>query len=245
MFYDIQQSGQLWEVSLRYQSNRADFDNLVSACKILGAEWRAASKKWYIASSKMASILQHANVFAKTSEQVLDVVRNKKMELDGAAKMDLSDPDALTPLRMRERGKAIMPHQIEAIKFIAERESTLLADSMGCGKSIVAVGCLNACPDFKKALIICPANLKQNWFNELKDWMVDTSRSIGIVSGSYWPPTDVVIINYDVLDRHKGKLDAITWDFIFQDECHYIKSTKAKRTKAIIGGKIRKKKRGK
>lgn len=77
------------------------------------------------------------------------------------------------------------------------------------------------------ALIICPAHLKHNWYKELKGdpelnkrgWLIDKSRTVGIASGSYFPPTDVVIINYDILDRHKDKLDSIPWAFAICDEC--------------------------
>lgn len=94
------------------------------------------------------------------------------------------------------------------------------------------------------ALIICPAHLKHNWYKELKGdpelnkkgWLIDKSRTVGIASGSYFPPTDVVIINYDILDRHKDKLDSIPWAFAIIDESHFCKNPKAKRTKAIIGG---------
>lgn len=116
-----------------------------------------------------------------------------------------------------------------------------------CGKTVEAIGTMNFDPQLseKKILIVCPATLKINWQRELEKWLV-CEKTIGIAQGSVLPDTDIVIINYDILNRHSVKLKKITWDFLIVDECHYLKNPKALRTKALLGtldnkGKLQKK----
>lgn len=56
--------------------------------------------------------------------------------------------------------------------------------------------------------------------------------------GGYWPDTDIVVINYDVIGRAREVIDTIEWDLVVLDEAHYIKSATAIRSRAIIGGKV-------
>ena len=89
---------------------------------------------------------------------------------------------------------------------------------------------------------MCPASLKINWRNELKDWLTK-DLTVGIAEGRAWPKTDVVITNYDILNHRKTKLHAggpnpgpvsKTWDVVIFDEAHYLKNRKALRTEAAL-----------
>lgn len=204
MILSITQSGQLWSVRFPYDAD------VVTACKMLNGHWHATDKAWKFARAEDVDLLRGESVFATSGADLLQRVRARKIERAGF-RIDPSLP--LSP-----DGLSLLPFQVDAVKFIAQRESSLLAFPMGTGKSIISVGTLNAAPDAKRILIICPANLKSNWYAELKKWLRD-DRTVGIVSGSYWPPTNVVIINYDVLDRHKDAIDDVLWDICLIDEC--------------------------
>lgn len=53
----------------------------------------------------------------------------------------------------------------------------------------------------------------------------------------YWPNTDVVIINYDILDRFTHLIKERSWDLVVCDECHALKTPDSGRTLFILGGK--------
>jgi SWI/SNF-related matrix-associated actin-dependent regulator 1 of chromatin subfamily A len=59
----------------------------------------------------------------------------------------------------------------------------------------------------------------------------------------YLPTENVVIINYDLLVHHRPWVDQIAekygWDLVICDEAHYLKNPKAKRTVAVLGGRLR------
>lgn len=132
----------------------------------------------------------------------------------------------------------LMPFQRAGVEFAMTREGTLIADEMGLGKTLQFIATANCIPNFKRGLIICPASLKVNWFRELKTWLTHKNLFVGIAQGSYWPETDIVIINYDIVHRHREAIDAIEWDLVGCDEAHYLKGASTNRTKAVIGGTI-------
>src|ERR1035441_6917444 len=95
---------------------------------------------------------------------------------------------------------------------------------------------INTDATLNKILIVCPATLKRNWYNELRKWMTRDLR-IGMGDSKFFRPDafDVTIINYDVLANHQDRLRAINWDLLICDEAHLLKNPKAKRTRAICG----------
>jgi SWI/SNF-related matrix-associated actin-dependent regulator 1 of chromatin subfamily A len=100
--------------------------------------------------------------------------------------------------------------------------------------TIQAIGVSNADTSIRSVLIICPASLKLNWIREWNKW---TTRpmSIGMANGDF-PATDIVVINYDIVKKHRAAIDARDWDYMITDECHYLKNAKAQRTRIILGG---------
>jgi len=128
-------------------------------------------------------------------------------------------------------------HQKEAIQKLLENDKFILADDMGLGKTSSAIiAAIEANPS--KALIICPASLKQNWKREIENY---SKKEIYICEGKkYDDSADFVIVNYDIIKNFhslKSKEETIIqkskFDLVIIDECHYIKSPQASRTKLI------------
>lgn len=112
-----------------------------------------------------------------------------------------------------------------------------------CGKTIQAIGVLNDDASLKRVLVVCPASLKQNWANEIKSWLL-WERPVYIANGQWQDGAQdygsiIVIINYDVLEKHLDKLTARPWDCVIFDESHKLKNPKAKRTQAAFKIKAR------
>lgn len=147
-----------------------------------------------------------------------------------------------------------LPYQRAGIEVALSRKNNLIADPPGLGKTVQALGIVNADPDIHSVLLICPAYLKTHWLRSFLAW--DTSGLVpGIVetrteyykddegkrrtrSVDYWPDdADFVIINHELLQRHYDKIRARTWDILIIDEAHYVTSMSAMRTKQILGYK--------
>jgi len=130
-------------------------------------------------------------------------------------------------------GLAYLPFQKAGIVYASNREVTIVGDEMGLGKTIQALGIVNADPTVKSVLVICPASLRMNWQREAERWLV-RPMSIGIANHEF-PTTDLVIINYDILRKHRETLRSRVWDLLVVDECHYLKNPKTIRTIEVLG----------
>jgi SWI/SNF-related matrix-associated actin-dependent regulator 1 of chromatin subfamily A len=194
-----------------------------------GFQWSPTQRVWYTTRPEIAARLApYADSAAKST---LGAIRdNKKIAVDSSravdAALNIPAPDGL----------AYLPFQKAGIAYAIARPATLIADEMGLGKTIQAIGFINAMPDIKRVLIICPASLKINWAREIQKWLT-RPMTIGIANSHYPSEADVVIINYDILEKHHARLGASPWDLLITDECHYLKNSKTQRTRAVLGGK--------
>lgn len=123
----------------------------------------------------------------------------------------------------------LYPHQIHGIRYLADNPKALLTDEMGLGKTIQA---LLALEQTTAAIVVCPASLKGNWYDEIKTWRPDLIPIILKGKKSFrWPkPQEVLILNYELLPKREEL------DYLFHpvqaiaDEAHYLKNSKAQRT---------------
>lgn len=103
--------------------------------------------------------------------------------------------------------------------------------------TIQAVGIMNATPHLENALIIPPASLKKNWLKEIDQWLVNKNLSVDICDGTKnFPNSDIVIINYDILNHHRDKLRERNWQLVIPDEHHFAKNKDSRRTRELHGG---------
>jgi len=157
-----------------------------------------------------------------------NVIKKREANL---AKSSATDSNWALPA---PEGEEYFGYQKAGIQWQLEHKNSYIADDMGLGKTIQAIGLINADPTIERVLIITKSSLKVNWENELKTWLV-RPLSVGICWGSDWPAAQIIIINYDILDRHKFRLDSVSWDLIVSDEAQFIKNPKAMRTKMVLG----------
>lgn len=128
----------------------------------------------------------------------------------------------------------LRPFQNEGVAYIeSNKGNALVADDQGLGKTIEAIAWLHLHPELRPAIVVCPAFLKLNWERECNTWMTNPNTIILKGETPYKFKGDIIIINYNivhdwykVLRDHKPKV-------LIMDEVHYIKTSSAKRSKAI------------
>lgn len=210
--------------------------------KVEGRRWDPARKVWWIPNERIFEVAcrldpvlpSYANRLRKSPRfaEAREEASHALITLDASRATD-SDLDIPCP-----EGESYLPFQKGGIAYAVEgeRDAVLFGDEPGLGKTIQAVGVANY-KGYKKILIICPASLKINWYRELGKWLM-TTRKINILYSQTGPRvahvSDVLIINYDILDKWKDILLKEEWDYVIVDEAHYIKNEKAKRSKATI-----------
>ena len=150
-----------------------------------------------------------------------------------AATMEL--PEAPTLDRLSPRGMELMRHQARFIESARlGHRSYLLADEPGLGKtaqSLLAASVTDSYP----LLAIVPNVVKMNWAREVELWT--PQRRATVIHGdgdSLDAFADVVIVNYDVLDRHLAWLGTLGFKGMVVDEAHFIKNLQSQRSKHVL-----------
>ena len=130
--------------------------------------------------------------------------------------------------------------QKEGINFGIEKKGRILiADEMGVGKTIQAIGISSLYKENWPVLIICPASLKFVWRDEILKWIPDINNDKDIQifkSGKdeFISDEKFYIMSYDLTVKFEQKIIDKQFNFIIADEAHYLKSLDAKRTKCLL-----------
>lgn len=136
------------------------------------------------------------------------------------------------------QGQTYLPFQRAGISFLLGQEDALLGDEMGLGKTIQAIGVANADPHVDSVLVVCPASLKLNWQTEFQNWST-RGWNVAVAGDKKKDPllesSQVVIINYELLQRYKDALASREWGLLVLDEAHYLKNKSTKRASAVFG----------
>jgi len=134
-------------------------------------------------------------------------------------------------------------YQVDGVRFLLDRESALLGDDMGTGKtvqSIVAMRILFQTGRIKSALIVCPLSVLRNWDRELEKWAPTLSPTVvrgpvNVREACWRNLAHVWLTTYDTLRNDTTYLNSITrraidagnglsFDLVVLDEVQKIKN---------------------
>ncbi|KAL2858194.1 SNF2 family N-terminal domain-containing protein [Aspergillus pseudodeflectus] len=158
-------------------------------------------------------------------------------------------------------GKHLRPHQREGVKFLYEcvmgmrsfnGEGAILADDMGLGKTLQTITLLwtllkqnpiyEASSVIKKALIVCPVTLINNWRKEFRKWLGNERIGVFVFDDKRKRLTDftmgkaysVMIVGYEKLRTvQEGLARGNGVDIVIADEGHRLKTLQNKSGQAI------------
>ncbi|KAF9890796.1 helicase [Aspergillus nanangensis] len=157
--------------------------------------------------------------------------------------------------------KHLRPHQREGVKFLYEcvmgmrpfnGEGAILADDMGLGKTLQTITLLwtllkqnpvhGSAPVVKKALIVCPVTLINNWKNEFRKWLGNERIGVFVYDDKRKRLTDftkgraynIMIVGYEKLRSVQENLaNGMGVDIVIADEGHRLKTIQNKSGQAI------------
>jgi SNF2 domain-containing protein/helicase-like protein len=129
----------------------------------------------------------------------------------------------------------LMPHQGKVVAAAAAGHRTfLLADEPGLGKTAQALLAAEAARAYP-LLVVVPNVVKTNWAREAAHWT--PNRPATVVQGDGKAVdgfADIVVLNYEVLDRHVGWLSDFGFRGIVVDEAHFIKNKTSQRSQHVL-----------
>ncbi|TPW70746.1 DEAD/DEAH box helicase [Schumannella sp. 10F1B-5-1] len=148
----------------------------------------------------------------------------------GAASMDLPEAHSLsTP-----GGTELMRHQARFIESArAGHRTYLLADEPGLGKTAQALVAASVTASYP-LLVVVPNVVKMNWAREVEKWT--PQRKVTVVQGdgeNIDAFADIVVVNYEVLDRHVAWLSRRGFKGMIVDEAHFIKNRDSQRSRNV------------
>ncbi|KAL6705651.1 helicase [Coniothyrium glycines] len=156
--------------------------------------------------------------------------------------------------------KHLREHQRAGVKFLYEcvmgmrcqGEGAIMADEMGLGKTLQTITLLwtlmkqnpvyDTSPVVKKALIVCPAGLVDNWKREFRKWLgnerigvfVANSKDKKITNFTMGKAYNVMIVGYEMLRVVQEELKKGNGiDIVIADEGHRLKTANNKAMLAI------------
>ncbi|XP_034240340.1 DNA excision repair protein ERCC-6-like 2 [Thrips palmi] len=146
-------------------------------------------------------------------------------------------------------------------------EGGILGDDMGLGKTVQAIAFIAAIlqmkgtkedklrhcmtyirediapgielPSVNPVLVICPASLIDNWFDELQTWghfwvqKLTTANRLDLINRARRKECDVVLITFELARSCIDLLNMVDWTCILADEVHRIKEYNSQITKAL------------
>lgn len=130
------------------------------------------------------------------------------------------------------------PHQIEAALFAFKSplsKGAMLADEVGLGKTIEAGIVISQkwAENKRKMLIIVPATLRKQWYEELKekfylDSIILEAKSFNeeIAHGNFNPfdQNKIIICSYNFVSNKESYIKNINWDLVIIDEAHRLRN---------------------
>ena len=138
--------------------------------------------------------------------------------------------------------RELMPHQAQLVAAAAAGHRTfLLADEPGLGKTAQAL-CAAEAANAYPLLVIVPSVVKTNWAREAGMWTPNRSATVVQGNGDTIDGfADIVIVNYEVLDRHVGWFGDFGFRGMVLDEAHFIKNRASQRSQHVLdlSGRIR------
>jgi hypothetical protein len=129
----------------------------------------------------------------------------------------------------------LMKHQAQVVAAAADGHRTfLLADEPGLGKTAQALLAAEAADAFPLIAVV-PNVVKMNWAREAGIWV--PHRMSTVIHGDGEDVNgfaDIIIVNYEVLDRHVGWLGDFGFRTMVVDEAHFIKNKTSQRSQNVL-----------
>ena len=137
--------------------------------------------------------------------------------------------------------KELWGFQKADLEYALRRKNTLVGDQPGLGKTPIAICYANEI-GAKRILVICPASIRIQWVNKIREWSTMPYPMIvhPILHSRHGvhPEANWTVVSYELARTEAiGKaLAKGRYDVIIIDEAHYLKTIDSRRTRAVFGG---------
>lgn len=149
-----------------------------------------------------------------------------------AKKVQMQDKNSPVSVTLPD---VLMPFQKEGVtKGLSKTKGFLLADEQGLGKTIQLITYVAYKPELRPVVVVCPAHLKWNWFNEFNKWQPLINVDVLETNTPYETSGEVLIVNYEIVKSWVSYFNNLGVKLVICDEAQKIKNRKAISTQAVL-----------
>ncbi|KAF6773671.1 hypothetical protein AHF37_07706 [Paragonimus kellicotti] len=142
--------------------------------------------------------------------------------------------------------RALLPFQREGVSLgLARSGRILLADDMGLGKTVQSLALAAVYRADWPLLIVAPSSVRFAWREQCLHWLggplrLGSNNILVVTSGrdldgiNQYTNRAVMVISYDLMTKHVEQLRSCHFGTVIMDESHFLKNSKAARTKAAL-----------
>ncbi len=209
---------------------------------IIPTEWFAKYKELFLFSTKNGTQdyfsvkTVHYKTIQRLPIKLSDALKTRLMHIETNGLRDNEVPSEIKA--------QLRPYQVEGYRWLcflhANNFGGCLADDMGLGKTLQTIALIQKvlnvqkeCGQHKPSLIVSPASIVYNWFNEFEKFApgIKVFKYIGNErnkSFSYFDKYDVVLTTYGLLRNDIDSFEAYNFYYIVLDESQMIKNPGSK-----------------
>ena len=199
---------------IKFSVDSYDFPHVLAVVKSLENRQFDAINKVWIASA--------------TEKNITVLLDNDFQASPNVPRKDVPYVIAKTPQKEVDRSKLpikMRPYQIKGVSFLEAVDGNgIIGDAPRLGKSLQAIGYCMLHPEYERILIICPANVKIVWKDQIQEWLQE--KSLLLYGKTPYNLNNikerVVIVNYDILYNWLLVLLNIKFDVLIVDEFQYL-----------------------
>lgn len=205
--------------------------------KTMGEVWLNDQSyiKWLAKEAYKDDVKENAQAIIDNNPVQIEKLKEKEINKEELIKLSTATASD-SGFRMSSEfghGKIPYPYQEVAAEFLERANGcAMISDSVGLGKTIESLTYLQNHPELRPAVIVCPKSVRFNWYNECYSWL-STDDFVEVIGTKNDWMGDIIIINYDIVNKYLDKLKEINPQILILDECHRVKNYKAKRTISI------------
>eukprot|EP01135_Chromosphaera_perkinsii_P011895 Nk52_evm12s2531 gene=Nk52_evmTU12s2531 len=209
--------------------------------EIPGYEFNRDVKKWTFPKSSYSLLVETLQDFKKKANVDLSTIpRFVEQLLSKPSIREFNDQQVEEKVRERlpdDLVDKLKGYQLECVKIAVNANGRLLiGDEMGLGKTVEALSIAKYYQCDWPLLVLCPGSLRLTWSCEIQKWLDIDEDDIQVVMTGKTPISQshqIVIFPYSLLMKYIAE-DFAHFTCIVADECHFLKSKDAKRTKMAL-----------
>ena len=202
-----------FKISFRY-----DPTTVAKVKELAERRYLPEDRAWEIPAHELPALIEKVGLSnIKSEEAVVQALNTKEIEDKREATQERLK--GIKPVRDFDFKTAPLPHQIEAFNYGMEKNSLLIGDEQGLGKTKESIDiCVARKKELIKTLIVCGVNsVKYNWEKEIQIHSkpnVDEIKSLAIKHGA-----DMIVIDQLSLmsDKRRADIPRIAYNNISED----------------------------